>query len=836
MANKHLKVFGMIPGVAVIGGFVVTSLLSIFILQSGINASHQSKLSQALAEEIAQQVNIKETQLIEQLTKIATSAMVTNAITGTIDDLSAAELTIAQLLPFAEKVRLIPSGQASIDQGFPPFNFVALDMVKGVEAGERFSPEAISSQPQLKGEKWIIVAAPIKRNNGDIQGTLFVYFNPLSISANLTDGTKGQVWVTQTVGAADVAIATSGTPGTGPATTSALNNPHWALQYSPSAAISGHAPAGFATYLLPGIAMLLIALGGTAFGAAQTRTLIQQNLILIGNQISRVTRGNYDNNVNYTLPGFAYLDSKLKKLRDYPPAQTDESNPASTKIQSKKTHPSESAVAVDIKMSDDDPFVEIEEFEVDDFDSVVKEANKPSNHLASIEHIFRASDICGIIGKSINEDIARQIGRAIGSEAGSRGEQSLLVGYDGREYSPALAEALIEGIASSGRDVLNIGSVPTPVLYYATSNSDTKSGVMVTGSHHAPDRNGFKVVLDGKSLVDHEISALFKRLQENNFSTGKGGVSTADFTQTYIDAISYDVVVAQPLKVVIDCGNGITGGVAPELLDILGCETVPMYCEVDGSFPNHHPDPTRPENLKDLVAMVQSQHADLGIALDGDGSRLAAVTAEGQIVYPDRLLMLFAKDIVSRNPGSDVVYDVKCTRHLNSIVSGFGGRPVICRSGHSFVKQKIADTDALLGGELSGGICFSDRWFGFDDGLYSAARLLEIVGSQGDSLDDLLANFPASVATPEIHVAVKDSEKFSLIKTVVEAADFEDVTLTTIDGLRVDFADGWGLVRASNTEPALTLRFEADSDESLENIKNAFRELLREVKSDLNFE
>ncbi|MFP6791784.1 MAG: phosphomannomutase/phosphoglucomutase, partial [Pseudomonadales bacterium] len=504
--------------------------------------------------------------------------------------------------------------------------------------------------------------------------------------------------------------------------------------------------------------------------------------------------------------------------------------------QSKRVHPPKGAVTVDIKMTDDDLFEEFEEFEVNDFDSAVKKANKASDQLASIEHIFRASDIRGIVGKSINEDIARQIGLAIGSEAGNRGEQSLLVGYDGREYSPALAEALIEGIASSGRDVLNIGSVPTPVLYYATSNSDTKSGVMVTGSHNAPDHNGFKVVLGGKSLVDHEISALFQRLQENNFSTGRGTVSAADFTQEYIDAISYDVVVAQPLKVVIDCGNSIAGGIAPELLDILGCETVPLYCEVDGSFPNHYPDPTRPENLKDLIATVQSQGADLGIALDGDGNRLVAVTAEGQIVWPDRLLMLFAKDIVSRNPGSDVVYDVKCTRHLNSVISGFGGRPIICRSGHSFIKQKIADTDALLGGELSGHICFSERWFGFDDGLYSAARLLEIVGSQGDSLADLLANFPTSVATPEIHVAVKDSEKFSLIETLVETADFKDATLTTIDGLRVDFADGWGLVRASNTEPALTLRFEADSDESLENIKSTFRELLQEVKSDLNFE
>jgi len=841
VVNKHLKVFGLASGLAVIGGFIVTSLLSVFVLQSGINRSHQSTLSQLLAEEIAQQVNIKETQLIEQVTKTAASGLVINTITGSIPDLSAAELTIAQVLPFAEKVRLIPNGQAIIDRAFPPFNFIALDMVKGVEAGKPVSPEVISSQPKLKGEKWIVVAAPVKDGDGNIQGTLFVYFNTLSISANLTDGTKGQVWVVQEVGTADMAIATSGTSGTEPVITSALNNPHWSLQYSPSAAISGHSPAGFVTYLLPGITMLFIALGGTALGAAQTRTLIQQNLILIGNQIGRVIDGSYDNNVNYTLPGFAYLDSKLKTLQNYVPAKPDDSKPASAKRQSNNTTSREDAITVDIKIPEETPFeevevFEVEEFEVDDFDSVVKKANKASNNLASIEHIFRASDIRGVVGKSINADIARQIGLAIGSEAGSRGEQSLLVGYDGRESSPALTEALIEGIASSGRDVLNIGSVPTPVLYYATSNSDTKSGVMVTGSHNAPDYNGFKMVLEGKSLVDHEISALFKRLQDSNFSTGRGSVSTADFTREYIDAISYDVVVAQPLKVVIDCGNGIAGSVAPELLDTLGCKTVPLHCEVDGSFPNHYPDPTRPENLKDLISAVQSQGADLGIALDGDGNGLVAVTAEGQIVWPDRLLMLFAKDIVSRNPGSDVVYDVKCTRHLNSIISGFGGRPIICRSGHSFIKQKIADTDALLGGELSGHICFSDRWFGFDDGLYSAARLLEIVGSQGDSLADLLANFASSVATPEIHVTVEDGEKFSLIETVVDTADFEDVTLTTIDGLRVDFADGWGLVRASNTEPALKLRFEADSDESMDNMKNAFRELLQKVKSDLNFE
>ena len=343
------------------------------------------------------------------------------------------------------------------------------------------------------------------------------------------------------------------------------------------------------------------------------------------------------------------------------------------------------------------------------------------------------------------------------------------------------------------------------------------------------------VSLAGKTLSGGSITALYDRISNSNFSSGEGTMNVSDFTQEYMDAIADDVVVAQPLKVVVDCANGIAGAFAPELLDNLGCEAVPLYCDVDGSFPNHPPDPTRPENLEDLILTVQSQGADLGLAIDGDGDRLVAVTAEGDIVWPDKLLMLFAKDIVSRNPGSDVIYDVKCTRHLNSVISGFGGRPIISRSGHSFIKEKLAETGALLGGELSGHICFSERWFGFDDALYSAARLLEIVGSQEEGLTELLQEFPVSISTPEIHVEVSDEEKFDLVNALVAAADFEDATMTTVDGLRVDFSDGWGLVRASNTEPAITLRFEADNEEILEDIKAAFRELLQENRSDLDF-
>jgi phosphomannomutase/phosphoglucomutase len=410
-----------------------------------------------------------------------------------------------------------------------------------------------------------------------------------------------------------------------------------------------------------------------------------------------------------------------------------------------------------------------------------------------------------------------------------------VVGADGRLSSPDIVGALIDGLISTGREVINIGFVPTPLLYYATHNSEATSGVMVTGSHNPADHNGMKIVLAGQALMGDGIQKLFTRYQDQDFVAGDGDVTEIDIREDYMDAITDDVVVAQPLKVVVDCGNGIAGDILPTLLGNLGCDVVEMYCDVDGNFPNHHPDPTVPANLEDLIITVRSEEADLGIALDGDGDRLVAVTAEGEIVWPDRLLMLFAKDVVSRNPGSDVVYDVKCTRHLNSVISGFGGRPVMCRSGHSYIKAKMKETDAILGGEMSGHICFKERWFGFDDGLYSTARLLEIVGSQSEGLSELLEQFPASISTPEIKIPVTESHKFDIVAKLIESADFGDATMTNIDGLRVDFAEGWGLVRASNTTACLTLRFEADDNASLEDIQNLFREKLKEVQASLTF-
>jgi len=450
--------------------------------------------------------------------------------------------------------------------------------------------------------------------------------------------------------------------------------------------------------------------------------------------------------------------------------------------------------------------------------------------------IFRAYDIRGIADETLTPDLIHKIGLAIGSEAKMLGQQALLVGADGRLSSPKITAALIAGLRESGRDVIDIGSVPTPVLYYATHNTDTRSGVMVTGSHNSSEYNGFKIVLDGRTLIAEDIQKLYQRIQNNEFYSGDGNLTRIDIRDKYLDAILDDIVVAQPLKVAVDCGNGIAGDILPGLLSDLGCDVVPLYCDVDGHFPNHPPDPIVPENLEDLILTVKSQEADIGIALDGDGDRLVAISKRGEIIWPDRLLMLFAKDVVSRNPGCDVVYDIKSTRHLNSVISGFGGRPILCRSGHSYIKEKMAKTDAILGGEMSGHICFAERWFGFDDGLYAAARLLELVASQEEGLDELLEEFPSSLVTPEIQIKVDDQRKFQIIDQLNESASFKGGTITTVDGIRVDYAEGWGLVRASNTNPVLTLRFEATNDAAMARIKNTFRTEIQAVQEDLDFE
>jgi phosphomannomutase/phosphoglucomutase len=445
------------------------------------------------------------------------------------------------------------------------------------------------------------------------------------------------------------------------------------------------------------------------------------------------------------------------------------------------------------------------------------------------DSVFRMYDIRGLVDEAITVQFAYELGRAIGSAVFERGEQQVAVGRDGRPSSKPLCEALIRGLVSSGRDVVDIGLVPTPVLYFAATQIGSGCGVMVTGSHNSAEYNGFKLMLGGETPAPEQIAALRERMVSGDLLRGTGSCESRDFSDEYVQRVVGDVSLIRPLKIVIDAGNGAAGRIGPTLFRQLGCEVFELYCEIDGTFPNHHPDPSQPKNLEALALQVQAAEADLGIAFDGDGDRLGVVDARGRVVWPDQVLMLLAGDVLLRNPGADILYDVKSTRHLPGFILSAGGRPVMWKAGHSLMKSKMRETGALLGGEFSGHIFFKERWFGFDDALYAGARLLEVLSSESRTPDEVFDDLPRSLATPEISVPLSEGASFVLMRRISELANFPEGRITSIDGLRVEFDDGWGLVRASNTTPALTFRFEADDEEALARIQEQFRTLVNGV-------
>lgn len=443
--------------------------------------------------------------------------------------------------------------------------------------------------------------------------------------------------------------------------------------------------------------------------------------------------------------------------------------------------------------------------------------------------IFRAYDIRGIVGDTLTAEYAYWIGRAIGAETMAQKEPCIAVGRDGRLSGPELVTQLIKGLVDSGCQVSDIGMVPTPVLYYATHVLEGRSGVMLTGSHNPPDYNGFKIVIKGDTLANEQIQALHQRLLDNDLVTGVGEVTQVNVLARYEQQIVQDIRLERPMKVVVDCGNGAAGIIAPKLIAELGCEVTSLYEEVDGTFPNHHPDPGKLENLEDLIATVKSKNADLGLAFDGDADRVGVVTNQGHVVYPDRLLMLFAQDVLARNSGAEIIFDVKCSRRLIQLIKDKGGRPLMWKTGHSLIKKKMRETGALLAGEMSGHMFFKERWFGFDDGIYAAARLLEILSALSQDSETVFEAFPNDLSTPEITLPVTEENKFRLIDALQKNGHWGDGKVTTLDGVRVDYDQGWGLVRASNTTPVLVLRFEAENQAELERIQHVFREQIEAV-------
>lgn len=440
--------------------------------------------------------------------------------------------------------------------------------------------------------------------------------------------------------------------------------------------------------------------------------------------------------------------------------------------------------------------------------------------------IFKAYDIRGIVGRTLTPEIVTAIGQALGSEARARQQREIAIGRDGRLSGPALAEALANGIRAAGVDVVDLGLVATPMTYFAAHHLGTDCAVMVTGSHNPPDYNGLKMVLAGETLSGETIQALRRRIETGDLASGAGAYRQYDIAPDYQARIVGDILLARPLKIVVDAGNGVAGAYAPSLYKALGCQVDALYCDVDGHFPNHHPDPSEPHNLADLIDRVKNTDAEIGLAFDGDGDRLGVVAKDGRIIYPDRQLMLFAADVLSRKPGATIIYDVKSTRNLAPWIRAHGGVPMLWKTGHSLVKARMKETGAALAGEMSGHVFFKERWYGFDDGLYSGARLLEYLSRQAD-LDATLHGLPDSVNTPELHIKMKEGEPHRLIAQLRDTASFDGAReVITLDGLRVEYPDGFGLMRPSNTTPVIVLRFEADHAEALARIQEAFRRVI----------
>jgi phosphomannomutase/phosphoglucomutase len=818
--NSALSYF-LIPMVGIVLGLILSGLATQFLLIDQIKATFTSILAGNQTEQFVTYFDQKQRQIQSQLQSISRSPDLIQLFEQPNNPgIAAEEKRLNSLIPRVIKTMLIPLGKAAVDrESIPPFSYASLDMVNRIEQGKKVFAEAIN----LDGRYILMMAQPISAS-GQVIATLFAYLELDAITGDLVmNQSDGQVLLRQQFGQSEPSILFQvGTEGGNETiVTRSLASPIWEIDYTPSESLfsSGHIQP--MTFWLPSIILFILSMLAALFGMWRLIARIKSEASILTNQIHASFKGKHQTINKFTLPGLQEIDNMLENLQHAPAAAPAEDLNVTSRPMKTVLPPTE---------LEDSDLEDIEEEE-----SVFEESAAEVDD-AEFASIFRAYDIRGVVNETLTPDTIFQIGQAIATELLQQGQSDVIIGADGRISSPAVSDSLIRALLDSGINVTNIGMVPSPVLYFALESLGVPSGVMITASHNPPEYNGFKIIVNGVTLGGDDIQRIYHHYTSGEVQQGQGTLNDVDVMADYADSVCDDIVIAQPLNIVLDCGNGAAGAIAPDLFSDLGCEVTPLYCDVDGNFPNHDPDPTNPANLSDLIMAVTSSGADLGIAFDGDGDRMVAITNEGNIIWPDRLLMLFTKDIVSRNPGADVVYDVKCSRHLVNLISSLGGRPIMCRSGHSFLKAKMQETGALLGGEMSGHICFKERWYGFDDGLYGAARLLEIVGAQTKPLEELFDSFPKCASTAEIKIPISDHEKFVFMDVLAQSGNFGDGTINDLDGLRVDYSDGWGLIRASNTTPSLTLRFEADEEAGLQRIKGIFKEQIMAANDSLPIE
>lgn len=754
---------------------------------------------------------------------------------ATQDNTKALEESLKTVLPKAIGVRLVPVGTLDIDMNsIPPISNVTLELLRNSGRGKKQPPEVVRvGQP----DQYIAVVENVYDNDDVLLGYVLAGIDVSLINDGLNTirSIPGYIEFRQEYSGT---IHTLGTYGNNvlrvgePIIIASLEQSLWQMAYWPSP--EEDFEAGDEQLIFLG-GLVIIFLLVSIFGYQGYRKL-NNTLTKDASALMRLILDNPEGQIDVPKKAFSlmvFFDMAYTLQRT-----------ANVRLEKykKEQHASDSSLAIPDDMLQGDMAMPPEAASKDAPESAQQAAadqlggaNELPVDTDSIvpASIFRAYDIRGVVGDTLTTDGVKWIGQAIGSEAFERGEQSVIVARDGRNSGAELIEALKEGIMASGRNVIDIGVVPTPLLYFATHYLSSGSGVMLTGSHNPPEYNGLKIVIAGDSLHGDDIIGLYNRIKRRDLLNGTGEQSSKDIIADYINNITGDVALAQPLKLVIDAGNGVAGAVAPILFQALGCEVIGLYCDVDGNFPNHHPDPSKPENLQDLREAVLKEQADLGIAFDGDGDRLGVIDSAGNTIWPDRQMILFSKDVLSRHPGADIIFDVKCSRHLQRSIKSNNGRPIMWRTGHSLIKAKMKETGALLAGEQSGHIFFKERWYGFDDALYAGARLLEILSNEVEKSEHVFGKLPESISTPELNLDMPDDKKFEFVELLGSEGNFAGGRVTDIDGIRVDYSTGWGLVRASNTTPCLVIRFEAETEQDLINIKAVFRQQMLRFDPDL---
>lgn len=822
---------------------VITGVATYWMSVSDINQAKEQTIeagAKGIAQGISSQIGI----LQETLSSMSTAPEVIAAVESNSLQIGLTAARLEKYLPEVMKIRIFPANVRHLDSATTPVMGNA-DLIMVQETLKRYQQPMI----QGRGENRHLAMTAVIRKEGEPIGVILASQKYKFLQTILTKSRIAKGYIELQQGTATLAKIGDKSNRTEAENTIKIPKTFWKLYYWPE---KQTALSGFST--IAGLVTMASLLTCLAFFISYRNTtrIMRQDLGSILNSVKELMAGkniasqavvlNEMKAIISTIVQYKrVLDNKGIDLSTEIGGDTgfddffDESTDASILdafMDEKEESSSSSSIPEGIPVS----LPTAAQSTTDDTFQVDAE-EQPTAEIDTLSLIFKSNDIRGIAGENLTKEVVFDIGRAIGSEAKEKNISTIVVGRDGRTSSPELAESLAEGLVSTGVNILDLGMVPTPVVYFVSQHTEGRSGVVVTGSHNPAEYNGLKIIINGETLADKKISQLKQRIDNEDYikASAKGTIDQNDmFVNEYIGTISEDIHIVRPMKVVVDCGNGVAGELGPVLLKTLGCEVIELFCDIDGRFPNHHPDPGKPENLADLIKAVEQNQADVGFAFDGDGDRLGVVDNQGKIIWPDRQMMLFAKDVLALKPGSEIIYDVKCSRHLGEQIAKFGGRPLMWKTGHAFMKNKLRETGASMAGEMSGHFFFNDRWFGFDDALYSASRMIEILSADTRNSDEVFREFPDSINTPEITIELAEGENLKIMEQLMAAADFKDGKVIGIDGMRVDFADGWGLVRASNTMPSVVLRFEANTAEALKRIQSDFKQLFTKVRPDIN--